>query len=143
MARSVLLDTGPLVAALDARDPWHSWAIDVLARERAVAATVWPVVTEAAWLCGSRGGVRSLFEMLTESEVRVVAMGSSDFGSLAYLMEQYADLPMDLADASLVHIYARESFDAVMTVDRRDFSIYRVGGKPLRLIAPDRDHPRG
>lgn len=137
MLRSVLLDTGPLVAVLDASDPWHSWAVGVMSRERAITATVWPAVTEAAWLLDSRGtGPKALFDMLAENEVRVVAMGTGDFGTLAFLMEQYSDLPMDLADAALVHAYGRDGYEAVMTIDRRDFSLYRVAGKPLRLVAP-------
>jgi predicted nucleic acid-binding protein len=42
------------------------------------------------------------------------------------LMEEYADHPMDLADASL--IAAAEALDTrrVFTVDRRDFATYRV-----------------
>lgn len=137
MVRNVLLDAGPLVAAIDKRDVWHRWALDELASAGGVAATVWPAVTEASWLLSSRGvSPRALFDMLAETEVEVVDMGPEDFVDLAHLMEQYADLPMDLADAAMVHAYARDSYGAVMTVDRRDFSIYRVGGNAIRLISP-------
>ena len=32
MAEIYLIDTGPIVAAIDQRDQWHSWAIDELQR---------------------------------------------------------------------------------------------------------------
>jgi hypothetical protein len=41
-------------------------------------------------------------------------------------MLQYADRPMDLADASLVATAEREDLRRVFTVDRRDFAAYRV-----------------
>jgi predicted nucleic acid-binding protein len=136
--RNVLVDTGPLVAAIDRGDPWHPWAIGELRKSAMNLATVWPAVTEAAYLLSKTGphGPSVLLKALADNEIEIAGQESSDFISLRYLLDEYADLPMDLADAALVHAYERDSFDAVMTVDRRDFLIYRVRGKALRLIAP-------
>ena len=41
-------------------------------------------------------------------------------------MEQYADHPMDLADASLIVAAEALNTRKVFTVDRHDFSTYRV-----------------
>lgn len=58
------------------------------------------------------------------------------------LMQQYADHPMDLADASLVAMAEAENLHKVFTIDRRDFAAYRIKrGHKLRtfeLIAPSR-----
>lgn len=40
-------------------------------------------------------------------------------------MEKYADLPMDLADASLIILSEHLGHGRILTVDQRDFSIYR------------------
>ncbi len=54
---------------------------------------------------------------------------------LEYLMEKYADLPMDLADAALVHVADRDGLRTVFTLDRHDFGVHRLpGGKPLTLL---------
>jgi hypothetical protein len=45
-------------------------------------------------------------------------------------MRKYADLPMDFADATLVRAAIREGLRKIFTLDRRDFSVYRLG--PLR-----------
>ena len=47
------------------------------------------------------------------------------------LMRKYRDLPMDLADASLVAVAEREGISKVFTLDRRDFGVYRLakGGR--------------
>jgi uncharacterized protein len=41
------------------------------------------------------------------------------------LMEQYADLPMDFADASLVVLSERLKVRRVFSLDRCDFLLYR------------------
>jgi uncharacterized protein len=43
-------------------------------------------------------------------------------------MEQYRDLPMDLADAALVRVAEWESLRRIFILDRRDFQIYRPEG---------------
>jgi uncharacterized protein len=48
-------------------------------------------------------------------------------GRMVELMERYADLPMDLADASLVVLAEDLGYGRIVTVDRRDFSVYRWG----------------
>ena len=42
------------------------------------------------------------------------------------LMEQYRDQPMDLADASLVALAEAIPTRQVFTLDRKDFSVYRL-----------------
>ena len=44
---------------------------------------------------------------------------------LAHLMKQYADLPMDLADASLVVLAEYLGEGRIFSVDQRDFNTYR------------------
>jgi uncharacterized protein len=51
---------------------------------------------------------------------------------IAALMEKYQDLPMDVADATLVWLAGRTGIMHVITPDSTDFSIYRLpGGKRL------------
>lgn len=134
---SVLVDTGPLVAALDKNDSRHAWAAGELRRLKN-AVTVWPAITEATHLLARRsadGPVR-LLQAIAKHGMEVAPMGADDLEPLSFLVSQYADLPMDLADAALLHAYHRDGYGAVMTTDLRDFSIYRVAGKPVRLITP-------
>lgn len=50
-------------------------------------------------------------------------------------MEKYADRPMDYADATLVALAEELNADQVFTLDREDFSIYRLQGKrPFRIL---------
>jgi predicted nucleic acid-binding protein len=54
------------------------------------------------------------------------------------LMKDYADRPMDFADATLVHLAARESISLILTVDHADFETYRIGGRKRFTILPGR-----
>jgi predicted nucleic acid-binding protein len=53
-------------------------------------------------------------------------LGDQTLSRAFELMQDYTDVPMDLADASLVA--AAESLDTqkVFTIDRKDFAIYRI-----------------
>ena len=51
-------------------------------------------------------------------------------------MEQYRDLPMDLADAALVRIAERDKLQTIFTVDRKDFSVYRPSHTDYFEIVP-------
>ena len=53
-------------------------------------------------------------------------------------MKDYADQPMDFADATLVHLAARESLSLILTVDHDDFETYRIGGRKRFTILPAR-----
>ena len=53
------------------------------------------------------------------------------------LLEQYADLPMDYADATLVVAAAEIGTDLVFTTDRRDFRVYRIGGRRRFRVVPN------
>ncbi|MCP5110177.1 MAG: DNA-binding protein, partial [bacterium] len=53
------------------------------------------------------------------------------------LMAEYADLPMDFADATLVVLAEELGTDRVFTTDRRDFSVYRIDGREAFRIHPE------
>ena len=52
------------------------------------------------------------------------------------LMSKYADCPMDLADPALVRVAEREGIQTIFTVDRKDFTAYRLQGRVRPTIIP-------
>ena len=65
----------------------------------------------------------------------VVELSTTAMPTLADRMDKYADLPMDLADASLIWVAETTGVLDVVTLDRRDFGIYRTArGKALRNV---------
>jgi predicted nucleic acid-binding protein len=53
----------------------------------------------------------------------------ADYAAVARVIAQYANLPCDYADASLIALAERSGVTAIATIDQRDFSIYRVRGR--------------
>lgn len=123
---AVLVDAGPLIALLNGRDRDHEACLREISRLRTPMLTVWPALTEAAHFLGEvTGGVDRLLSMLTRDAVRILPLSAADVPRMKDLIDKYEDLPMDLADAALVAVAEREGIDTVMTLDRRDFSLYR------------------
>ena len=132
-----LLDTGPLVAALDANDPAHPVCRDALREFSGQLHTTDAVVVEAMhFLVRVRSGPELLVEFLGESRTEIRPfIELAHLGRAAQLMRKYADVPMDFADATLVLLAQETSVADVLTLDRRGFSTFRFGGrKAFQLV---------
>ncbi len=135
---AVLIDTGPLVALLSHKDAQHERCSDMAATLTAPPITTWPVLTEAAWLLRrDQRGVENLLRMVTGGDILVAHLDATAAEWLHAFLQNYRDLRPQLADASLVYLAETLRIDTVFTLDRRDFSVYRLAsGAPLRLL-PD------
>lgn len=135
--RGVLVDAGPLVAILDRGDPDHDTCVDALGTLRSSLITVWPAFTEAMYLLAlSWQGQKALWSRLELGALTLAPLDETDASRMRELMEKYRDLPMDLADAALVRVAERESLTQIFTLDRRHFSVYRVGRRRSFSILP-------
>src|SRR5438067_43448 len=89
--------------------------------------TVWPAFTEAMYLLNfSWRAQDALWELVMEETIRLLPVEADDHRRMRDLMKKYRMLPMDLADAALVAVAERERIRRIFTIDRRDFSIYRL-----------------
>lgn len=130
MAKS-LVDTGPLVAWLDKGDGDHTRCTAFFAGYQGQLITTWPVLTEVCHLL-PRHIVGRFMRWVAAGGVAVRDMSPTAADDIAALMEKYDDLPMDLADASLVWLAGQASIVEAITLDETDFGIYRLlGGKRL------------
>lgn len=136
----VLVDAGPLVALIDRRDAHHARCVEAL---RAIAdplVTVWPALVEAMYLLDTWPAQAALWAMVEAGPIALAPLDDEDVPRLRALMAKYRDLPMDLADAALVHVAARDGYRRVFTLDQKDFAVYRVGGRERFMLLPA---PRG
>jgi len=126
-----LTDAGPLIAIIDADEPDHDAGLDALDQVALPLVTTWPAFTEAMYLLGRAGGIkgqRALWRVVQTNRLVVADLSRSAVERSARLMEQYADRPMDLADATLV-AYAEERGHATIFTLDADFHIYRLRGR--------------
>jgi len=133
----ILVDAEPLVALMDASDRHHTQCAAALKELREPLATVWPPFLEAIYLLSdlSRAQV-ALWELLDRSVLLLLPLNSSDIPRMRELMHKYANRPMDLADASLLRAAEREGIRKIVTVDRRDFSVYRLHNRTRPTLIP-------
>jgi predicted nucleic acid-binding protein len=123
----ILVDTGPFVALFDPQDTHHARCKDVLKSIRDPLCTTVAVLTEAFHLLGPDSiGAGRLREFVMDGGVTVWFLDTAGIGRAFELMEQYADHPMDLADASLIVAAEALGTTKVFTIDRPDFTAYRI-----------------
>jgi uncharacterized protein len=132
---SILVDTGPLVALASRRDHWHGRCAKFLSTFRGDLITTWPVLTEFLHLVDSPAAIHQLQDWAARGGLRIHPLGQQELKAVVDWMSRYADRPMDLADASLVHVACATGVQQVWTIDRVDFETYRLPNrKRFRLV---------
>ena len=134
----ILVDTGPFVALFDPRDGEHARCRAALAGLDAPLFTTVPVLTEAFHLLpASTRGAGNLRTFIARGGVSIWYLDGAGLRRCLALMEQYKDHPMDLADASLVAAAEALRTRRIFTLDRGDFSTYRLrrgrGHQPFEI----------
>jgi predicted nucleic acid-binding protein len=133
----ILTDAGPLIALIDRRDAEHTRCVAAAERLVGPMLSTWPAFTEAMYLLGSRAGWRGqnpLWRMVQAGRLALAETNASMLARIPVLMEQYSDLPMDLADASLVALAEDQRLREVFTLDS-DFRVYRLpDGHAFNLV---------
>jgi uncharacterized protein len=133
----ILVDAGPLVALVDSGDQHHAKCVEALKGFREPIATVWPPLTEAMYLLAELPKAQeALWEMLDRGALQLLTLDKGDAPRMRELMKKYGNRPMDLADAALLRVAEREGIRKIFTVDRRDFSVYRLHGRVRPALLP-------
>jgi uncharacterized protein len=130
--RSILVDTGPLVALFKARDRHHGAAKAIVEANPAELITTWPAITEACHFLRQEGK-RALLAFIRRGGLRVESLTRDDIPRLDEVLARHDS--MDFADACLVVVAEKAGVLEVMTVDRRDFEAYRTrSGARFKLL---------
>ena len=135
----LLTDTGPLFALADAKgQPEQSARCSaVLVPFAEPMVTTWPCLTEMMYLTGKRGGremQKLILDYVATDLLRLHTPTEQETTRILQLMEQYADRPMDLADASLVALAEAQGYTRIFSIDS-DFYVYRLAdGSALEVV---------
>lgn len=137
MAGELLLDTGAVVTLLDRSQRHHGEFRRFFEKwDRSVVSTE-AVLTEATHLLGRvRGGKKACLDFFLEGGAVLVPFSLGSLRRCGKLLEQYSDLPMDYADSTLVALAEELDTNLVLTTDRRDFGVYRIGGRRRFRVLP-------
>jgi uncharacterized protein len=124
----ILADTGFFYALLDRDDAWHGRCREAAGVLEEGLITTWPVLTEAVHLVSRWLGIEqaaALMEEVAAGDIIVWDLTAESRAKIPGLIRRYADLPMDLADASLVLLAESLGHGRILTTDQRDFRTYR------------------
>ena len=121
-----ILDAGPLIAALNRDDVYHTWACETLRQIGPPFYSCPEVLAEAAAMTGQPAAI---VEMVAAGEVILAFDLTEQAAAVLSLLRKYADQGMDLADACIVRMTELVRETRVITVDRSDFSVYRRNGR--------------
>ena len=137
---AALIDASALVAAFGNAQPkaeHYQTLMRQAAEQRWSLSTTWPCVTEASYMVAPPQRY-TLMRWLGAGAVAVYPFAQEELCEFADLMHRYTQAPrseMDLADASLVWLAEQTGVTAVMTLDVRDFSRYRLAdGRAFEIL---------
>lgn len=135
MPNVTLVDAGPLIALFNPRDRDHAACRQFFQGFTGRLMTTWPVMTESAYMLSQTiSAPIALLKWAAKGAtggLDVRHLGLENVGSMIAYTQKYRDLPMDLADASLVALSIDTGVTEIVSLDS-DFDVYRLpNGKAL------------
>ncbi len=124
----IIADTGFWIALADKKDKHHQEADDFAKTTTEKLISTYPVITEVCHILLKRQGVKAqlnFIKMYQLGAFEIFEIPKTDKEKIFTLMQQYTDLPMDFADASLVLLAENLGHGRILSTDKRDFHTYR------------------
>jgi predicted nucleic acid-binding protein len=135
---ALILDTGPLLAALDAADPDHGPCAALLTSATEDLLVPMLVLSELDYWCSARlssSAWDAFLEDVLCGAYTVEPPTAADLQRCRELQSRYADLNLGVVDASVIALGERLGEDKIATLDRRHFSVVRpVHRDAFRLV---------
>jgi uncharacterized protein len=138
MSRSIILDTGILIAFLMPKDKFHTWAVSQFSQITVPVITNEAVITEACFLAQRiHHGQETILKLINQGHITIPFTLNPEIEAIENLMQRYASVPMSLADACIVRMSEIHEDSSVLTLDS-DFRIYRKHrNQHISVIIPD------
>jgi len=124
--QKTLIDSGPLIALFDKSDKYHHKCLEFIKGYSGELIASWSVITEVSHMLSFNLQVQIDFLKWIElGGITLYEISQNDILNIRVMMEKYIDIPMDLADASLMYIANKENIKDIISIDS-DFDIYRT-----------------
>jgi hypothetical protein len=130
MPRKNLVDAGPIVSYLT-DDAHHDWAVEQFSRFDSFETCEAALSEVCARLAYAGFDQTAVIRLVEEGVLKLTFDTAYNIGRILALMEKYRDLPMDFADACLVTMSEEEKDSLMVTLDKKDFSVYRRYGRQV------------
>ena len=129
--QNTLIDAGPIIALFNKNDKYHHQIKSFLKNYVGYLSTTWPVITEISHMLSFN--VQTQIDFLKWVQlggVIINEINGKDIERIIELSQKYSDVPMDLADASLVVLSEKLKIEKIITIDS-DYYIYRTIQKEM------------
>ncbi|MGK2965046.1 MAG: type II toxin-antitoxin system VapC family toxin [Tepidiformaceae bacterium] len=137
MPSIAIVDSGPLIAALDRNDPDHARCLRVLQEYSGRLVIPALCVAEVTHFAGRRMGPAVEADFIAAlPTMEIECPASEDWGRMAELVRLYADWPLGTVDASVITLSERLGTDTIVTLDERHFRAVRPGHVPQFTLLP-------
>lgn len=124
--QKTLIDSGPIIALFDKSDKYHLSVLKFMKTFRGELVTSWSVVTEVTHMLDFNLQVQIDFLKWCEiGGVNLYEISQDELRDIRVMIEKYSNVPMDLADATLMYIANKEKIKNIISIDS-DFDIYRT-----------------
>ncbi len=124
--KNTLIDAGPLIALFNKNDKYHEKIKKFLKNYSGILTTSWPVLTEVCHMLDfSINAQIDFLKWIKLGGLKIEDIAQTEIDKIIKLSEEYSDIPMDLADATLVIISKRLDIKEIITIDS-DYYIYRT-----------------
>lgn len=120
-------DTGFVVGLLNSADTMHTPIKKIYAQQQQILLPQ-TVLAEVAYLIGRNAGaniVVAFLQGLSASRFHLVALIEQDVMRVAEILDEYADSRIDFVDATVMAVAERYASTRILTLDQRDFRLFR------------------
>jgi uncharacterized protein len=131
--KNTLIDAGPLIALFNKNDKYHEKTKEFIKSYKGFLITSWPVITEVCHMIDFNIGAQIDFlKWIKLGGLKVEDIKTEEIDKIIMLSEKYSDVPMDLADATLIILSERLGIKEIITIDS-DYYIYRTTEREMLI----------
>ena len=129
--KSILIDAGPIIALFNKKDNYHERVIGYLREFSGKLLSTWPVITEVSHMLSfSVNAQIDFLKWVRSGAIELIDIEKAEIDRIIELTNKYSDVPMDLADATMVVISEKLNVKEILTIDN-DYYIYRTIHKEM------------
>ena len=137
----MLLDTSGLLPALSRKLRHHEECARAISESKGRLILSPIVLAELDYLITKLSGANAELEFLRDLErgaYELASLAAAEIGRAREIIEQYFDLGIGLADASIVVLSEKHNVLDLLTLDQKHFRALRgASGRPFRILPAD------
>ena len=124
--QKTIIDSGPLIALFDGSDKYHKVVLNFIKEYKCKLIISLAVITEVSHMLDFNLQVQIDFlKWCQVGGIEIYNISQDEISDIRIMMEKYIDIPMDLADGTLMYIANKENIKNIVSIDS-DFDIYRI-----------------